>query len=611
MTSSRRRKKKRNLDEPAGTTSGSSKIKKPKTGRKILKKKKSSKSKTLRPQRLAARNAQNMFSQITETSSDGEDEYELENDSSDSDLVLEDLNMEGNESDWNSQNMSQNRTREEEPSFNELEQNAKPPPFSESQSNVQTKPRLLLKLSLRDLKKQVPLEDTKSKFHNQADLVQPSSIPQGITQEKRIPKCSLDPASTLAETSDVDLSQDHNRNEYTDMAQPEGAGFHLEGSAENEIRWGEVKMRTSRHLRSGDVDESTRLDDRAADHMDKRHALNECVEPESRCGSIFPCVDEEKFGTKAVQYVDTVSNKELSRLDYALKSSSMESSPLREHDLKCDVAAASSNGNLNKGSEGPSDKCIDDSLETKEVSHSKNSHEFEENAPFNSTKIRIRTKKRILTDPRSPSTLKFITVKEELTSPRDEQALIAEVGSSRGTRRSSSSQLNKSRTDLEDFDGDLEETTPSTKYPHDSVIDFPETITDVVRRTRSFNMKATSRETNTMSIRFKARGNHQAAGTSKDVEEYSTKMNDQFHRKSRSSRNHQGPSNNHDRSSAAKRIFNQPVGKLSWLTLSEYEEGYRYIPQLGDEVVYLRQVIPYCLNFGFSFYYFLLEFSFQ
>ena len=577
-TSSGKRIKKRNLEEPAGTLSGSSKTKKPKTGRKIAKKK-SSKSKTLRPQRLAARNAQNMFSQMTETSSDGEDEYETENDSSDSNLVLEDLNMQSNESDWNFENMPQNCAREEEPSLDELKEKAKLTPFSESQSNVQNKPRLLLKFSLRDLKKQLPLEETKYKCDSQSDSV----------------KCSVDPASILADATNVELPQDHNRNEISDMGQTERAGFHLEGSADNEIRWGEVKMRTSRHSRTGDVDASTGLDD-----------------------------DAEEQSGKALYDTDTVGHKELSPLDYAFKSSSMESSPLREHKLKCGVAAASSNGKLNKASEGPSasDKCIDDSLEIKEVAFSKHSREFKENAPLNSTKIRIRTKKNILSDPRSPSTLKFVTVKQELTSPRDDlmsenppstvQDLIIDVGAARGTRRSGSSQLNyKSRTDLEGFDGDLEETTSSTKYLRDSVIDFPETVTDAVRRTRSFTIKATSRETNTRSISFKTRGNHQAAGTSKDAEEYPTRINDQFHRRSRSSRNHQGPSNNYDQSSSAKSISNHPVAKLSWLTLSEYEEGYRYIPQLGDEVVYLRQVIPDCINFGFLPYYFRREFSFQ
>ncbi|XP_062083588.1 uncharacterized protein LOC133789944 isoform X2 [Humulus lupulus] len=535
MTSSGRRIKKRNLDEPVSTVSRSFKTKKPKTSRKVAKKK-SSKSKTLRPQRVAARNAQNMFSQITETSSDEEEEeFESDNDSSDSNLMLEDVNMQSNESDSNFQNM---HAREEEPSSLELEEKTKPPKFSESQSNLQDKPRLLLKFSL---KKQVPAEDTKSKFDNQADSVPPH-------------KSFVNHASTLADVADVELSQDHSRNESTDMGQPERTEFCLEDSAENEIKWGEVKMRTSRHSKSEDVDASTGLDD-SADDIEEINALNEYVKPES--------------------------------------------SFMREHELECSNDAASFNGNLNKGNEGPSssDKCRDP-LETKEATHSKHSREFKENAPLNSTKIKIKTKKRILTDPRSPSTLKFVTVKDELTSPRDDSMSEippnmeqdTEVGPAGGTRRSSSSLLHyKSRSDLERFDGDLEETTSSTKYRRDSMFDFPEAVTDVSRRTRSFTMKATSRETNTMSISFKARGNHHTAGTSKGAEEYYTKMNDQLHKKSRSSRNSQGTSNNYDRNSTAKRISNQPVGKLSWLTLSEYEEGYRYIPQLGDEVVYLRQ----------------------
>ncbi|KAJ4838668.1 hypothetical protein Tsubulata_004268 [Turnera subulata] len=35
--------------------------------------------------------------------------------------------------------------------------------------------------------------------------------------------------------------------------------------------------------------------------------------------------------------------------------------------------------------------------------------------------------------------------------------------------------------------------------------------------------------------------------------------------------------------------MNQPVRKLSWLMLTMHDEGCRYIPQMGDQVVYLRQ----------------------
>lgn len=42
----------------------------------------------------------------------------------------------------------------------------------------------------------------------------------------------------------------------------------------------------------------------------------------------------------------------------------------------------------------------------------------------------------------------------------------------------------------------------------------------------------------------------------------------------------------------------QPARKLSWLMLLEHEESYRYIPQQGDEVAYLRQVPKFLLSIG-------------
>ncbi|KAL5561007.1 hypothetical protein UlMin_030754 [Ulmus minor] len=166
-TSSRKRVKKRSLYEPDGSMSGNNKSKKPKTGRKVSKRK-SSKAKTLRPQRVAARNARNMLSQISETSSGGEDEYDSENDSSDSGVkVLEDMNIQSNESYGSLQKVLQ--AKEEEPSN---------PLLSQSQSYVDEKPKLILRFQLRDSKKQVPLEDTKPKGDDEGaiDLEKPERV---------------------------------------------------------------------------------------------------------------------------------------------------------------------------------------------------------------------------------------------------------------------------------------------------------------------------------------------------------------------------------------------------------------------------------------------------
>lgn len=599
MTSSGRRVKKRILDEYAGTLPGSSKTKKPKIIQKISKKK-SSKAKTSRPQRLAACNARNMLSKISGTSSDGEDEYDSVYDSSDSDLGPQDLNIQNkNYSDWNFQNMHQKSAREEDPSSNELEEEmTKPSPFSESQSNVKNKPRLVLKFTIRDSKKQVPPEDTEHK-RDEHDLANPASALQNITEEKRNLKLSTGPPSTLVGETDVGRSQD--KNENADMGKPESAKAYLEGSADDddEIRWGEVKMRTSRHPRSGDllpVDASAGLDVSADDHRGKGNSVNEDITPENGIpcagsrrqnhGSVTLCDNEEHFETSALENLN--SDKELA-----------ESSLVGEDKVKFGAATASFKDNLDKGCDGASasDKCVDDASETNGVSQSNHSHE-KENGPHKPTKIRIRTKTSILADPRNPSKIKFVGPAKELTSPRDnlthvEDDPITEVaGASGDTCRLNSSRLSfKLKTDLKGFDGDLEEQISNTHYHRDSVIGFPETVTDVVRRTRSFNMKATSRELSMLNHGTKARGNHQTVGTLRGAEEYSRKVYSQLDRKSRSSRNPRTSFNTYDRSSSAQGMANHPVGKLSWLMLSEYEEGYRYIPQLDDEVIYLRQVI--------------------
>lgn len=535
VTSSGRRIKKRNLDEPDGTISGSTKSKKAKTGHKVLNRK-SKKSKTLRPQRVAARNARSMLSHFTGTSTDGEDEDDSEYDSSDSESTLQDLNIESNESDVNLHNMCQSHTRNEEPSLDESKDITKLP-LSDTQSVVGNKLKLVLKLPQRDSKKKEPVEDTKIKCDSQADFSNSILRPQDIAKEKRVDGSSTNPSSLFTDVNDVELSEseNHNINELSDTGPPENVGDHMEASAgnkENEIRWGEVKLRTSKRSRSGD----------------------------------FISVDEE-----------------FSHLD--------------QHKQKYRVSASASsfNGNLNNGFKGQavSDKSIEESLVKDEVSYMKHSNEVNEDTPLNSTKL-YRTKL-ILKDPRNPSKLKFVSAVEDMTNLVDdikpenlscmEHDVALEVQDVVGdTGRSSSSRLlYKARADSEGLDGDSVDL-------HDLSNDFHEAVSDAIRRTRSLKMKATSRESKAVIHRE----NYQTAGTSEDAEAFSMKVHDQLPQRSRSSRNHQGSRNVNFQKSSAQRMSNHPTKKLPWLMLSEHEDGYRYIPQLGDEVVYMRQVI-----FGF------------
>ena len=595
MTSSGRRVKKRNLDECHGTISGSNRMKKSRSSRKVSKRK-SSKAKIMRPQRVAALNALNMFSQITGTSSDEEDENGSENDSSDSESVLQDSDIQSNESDANLQNMQQKCTKEEHSSLDELTDVAKLPASSESQSIVGNKRRLVLKFSLRDSKKHVSPEDTRLKCDNEAGLVNPFSRSQEATQENRTDQSSIDPMSSSTDIIDVELSQ--TRNDCMDRVQHGKAEDHLEactGDEENKKRWGDVMPR----------DASTELNANFDVPKENNTEVNGYVKPDSTSvkfsasnlienhGIMFSCRDEKQFGTDGSQNLDTARNKDHAYPDGALISESLFESLLPgDQQPKADASAASFNGNFNTG-------YIDDSLEINKVVGTNHSNEPKEDAPLRSTKLIIKTKKRIVMDPKTPSKLKFVTAVEDQSSARGvlkpESQLyrdpnlvlkVPEQGEATG-------RLWHSYSDIRMSDAAYGDENTAVNDHHDLETDVIETSTDAIRRTRSMKMKATSRDPNAVNRNFKVRRGHTSEGTSRNAENLSLEFSGQLLQRSRSTRYQRGGYNDNEPSFSTRRKPNYSVRKLSWLMLSEHEEGYRYIPQLGDEVVYLRQVMPH------------------
>lgn len=595
MTSSGRRVKKRNLDECHGTISGSNRMKKSRSSRKVSKRK-SSKAKIMRPQRVAALNALNMFSQITGTSSDEEDENGSENDSSDSESVLQDSDIQSNESDANLQNMQQKCTKEEHSSLDELTDVAKLPASSESQSIVGNKRRLVLKFSLRDSKKHVSPEDTRLKCDNEAGLVNPFSRSQGATQEDRTDQSSIDPMSSSTDIIDVELSQ--TRNDCMDRVQHGKAEDHLEactGDEENKKRWGDVMPR----------DASTELNANFDVPKENNTEVNGYVKPDNTSvkfsasnlienhAIMFSCRDEKQFGTDGSQNLDTARNKDHAYPDGALISESLFESLLPgDQQPKADASAASFNGNFNTG-------YIDDSLEINKVVGTNHSNEPKEDAPLRSTKLIIKTKKKIVMDPKTPSKLKFVTAVEDQSSARGvlkpESQLyrdpnlvlkVPEQGEATG-------RLWHSYSDIRMSDAAYGDENTAVNDHHDLETDVIETSTDAIRRTRSMKMKATSRDPNAVNRNFKVRRGHTSEGTSRNAENLSLEFSGQLLQRSRSTRYQRGGYNDNEPSFSTRRKPNYSVRKLSWLMLSEHEEGYRYIPQLGDEVVYLRQVMPH------------------
>ncbi|GAV83610.1 WD40 domain-containing protein/Bromodomain domain-containing protein [Cephalotus follicularis] len=443
MTSSGRRIKKRNLDERDGSKSGSRKAKKSRS-RRIALKMKSSKAKSLRPQRVAARNALTMFSTISGTSTDGDDGDDSEDDTSDKESLIVEPN-----------------------GF------AKPREFPESQANIGIRKRLVLKFSLRDSMKLAPSEDTRPGSNNQTDLGHRFSEDQDITEENRISIGSKDPGSSSADASIVELSGTYDRINFTDRRHSEKAEYHPCESAsdkENNIRWGEVKIRTSKRSRQGDLmpaDSSAEINAGPDLLKQNRTDVNWYVKPLNKFRLFCPLCRNPKY-------------RDASR-------------------------------NLN------------------DIVH-------------------------------------------EMGKPY------------------------KARTEFGDYDGVMEEDTLDPVKYHGSRIDFPEAATDAVRRTRSLKMKATSRELNALSRDIKVRVGHKSVGMPKITENYSTKPQSEKWISSsknavrpRSVRNRRGGEYDNDPSFSVGRKPNHDMRKPSWLMLSEHEEGYRYIPQLGDVVVYLRQ----------------------
>ncbi|XP_021904474.1 uncharacterized protein LOC110819537 [Carica papaya] len=231
------------------------------------------------------------------------------------------------------------------------------------------------------------------------------------------------------------------------------------------------------------------------------------------------------------------------------------------------------------------------------------SHELEVNPSTKSTKFKIIRKLRSAS---SPSKLRLATdsptnagnIMTEKSSSMDQDAVLEMQENGEGSSRSTSYEKNK----LYNYG------TGSVIEQHDSHAidshalqrDLSEASGRAICRTRSMKTKATLEEPDTRACKLKVRVNQASKVPSKKLERSSMRACDQLQAgesasssrvgaRSRSGRSKRyGGSDNNPDISAAKKS-NNVCRKLSWLMLSEHEEGYRYIPQLGDEVVYIRQ----------------------
>ncbi|XP_057427313.1 uncharacterized protein LOC130720653 isoform X3 [Lotus japonicus] len=584
MTSSGRRVRKRNLDECNGNTSGSNRTIKSKGSLKSSRRK-SSKTKKLRPQRVAAHNARNMLSQIGETSTDEED-----NDSED----------ELSESFQNSDDLSEperkrhnNRDEHKKPILEELDDVSKPSAYPEVPA-IAERPRLVVKISLP--KRNVTLEGTRLARETEVNVASQSSGPQlqESVQNTLPDRNTVDLALSFANSTNAKLAQSH-KNEDDDNIQADSAANNLDTSEcveGNTVQCRQMRRDTHELSRSGDA---LLTDAKVDDHLE------------------YTANGRSEHMTRELETVGSMINTVVEDFDNAPKFSSLEPSTLGNHQPNANISMTSGYDKLNGGYNGRSgsNKCTEESLEN--VVHSSQFHDLKMKAPMKARKLVIK-KKQLSADTGSSGKLKFSSSEADPVGSRGDvnsrnssfmgPNLVTEVPEGEDGRNLSSPQLLHSYSEQRSYDhvleGDnsykrevipdgLEENTSVFGIKHGLGSSLSNVVKDPIRRTRSIRMKTTPEEPNTLNTKIKIRGGQSSRGIS-TWEGSSIKACDQVHQRTRSARNGFDEYTANDRSISTQRVVsNHHVKKLSWLMLSEHEEGYRYIPQLGDEVVYLRQ----------------------
>ncbi|XP_057483241.1 uncharacterized protein LOC130769996 [Actinidia eriantha] len=370
MTLSGRCVKRRNLDEHDASSSRTKRVKKQKSGRKSSKK--SVNTKALRPQRIAARNAMSLFSQITEASAD-EDEGGSEDDSSESEITQQDSNLLSNEADCNLQNLRLKDAKAEKASLCNSVDVVKPLEPYASQMNT-GKTRLVLKLPLH----------TRPQIVNEANLATSTSSPtQGTIKEAWVDLISQDPGSSSANPLAIinELSKNCNTNDFRETESERVEG-HLEtsvGDMESKLRWGEFKGQTSKpDLLPTNASPGFCASSDACEGNENDITVH--AKPENEFG--FPCPSSQiqDCGGKLLRGACGVDETGTSEGMRGSRNKNRSTEDVHKLSL-CDFS--------------PLDN-------------------LKENPPSKPIKLRIKSKK-ISRDPKSPSQLKFITPMDVLS----------------------------------------------------------------------------------------------------------------------------------------------------------------------------------------------------
>ncbi|CAL5184297.1 unnamed protein product [Lathyrus oleraceus] len=611
MTSSGRRVKRRNLDECEGNVVSSSRNWKGKSEEKTSRRK-SSKSKSSRPQRAAARNALHLFSRITGTPIEGEEDS-LVDDSSDSDSSLQESNIDSDESGRASPIDQRNYSKGKEVLLCESE-DTKSHKLTETHVNRR---RLVLKLPIRDSSK------TTHEFKNQAELVGTSSKTAHESPDfNKTRASSTEPGYCFGNGSSSSID----RIDQVKLDQVSTGIDLLE-----KIRWGEVRARSSKPLRAreavppGANPNSVRL----PNHLNEKENVSTGHEKEDKDFSSTPTPALEIQNDK-VESLPEINDDCAGTTSQALNPTEnggplISSSNYRDQDEPIVSACMIPRDNtLVSVGQNVADQLPEQNISFPTVSTKLRSKRGARNPE---SPCKLETKSSVLKNSASScnadNNLKneehVVVVKDDndtrVTSNLRENgcqevdALTKQVSTSHDSIEPHSnrdrmfkavyrrSRSHKAATNLADCSG-LGESTSNGSNSNFNVAVDSNGPNEALHTNGSLELEQSTCVLNNERSNLKVQQGNGSSMVSipQNVSPNKGKLSEEERGSCskltvglRSTRNRRSTYNIRETSPVNRRKSLQSAVKGSWLLLSTHEEGCRYIPQLGDEVVYLRQ----------------------
>ncbi|CAN6295358.1 unnamed protein product [Urochloa humidicola] len=550
VTSSGRRVRKKILDEP-----DVARVSRPHRGRKSRngrssKRKRSPKSRGLRPQRRAARNALSFLSKIG--ASTEEDDDDSEGSFSDSEL-----NTDSTEGEQLEQSGHLRFSREEDVT--------QPSQFTDNKGNSGTGRKLVLRISRRDLKIPFPSGSGQAECSTQDKTVNSFAL---ANHESVEPELTVEDGHSSGCKAEL----------RTDGDLHDGSALH----SNNSIRWGEVKARSSKRYKYSDpagglwsTSNAASQDIEGSGSQVMPHEYNDGIQQsvgqnvrEIQPGIILDNI-QENHSTDEYNGEDFVDKEKISNVNNACADGAHNS--VQAHNtsqpslkLKFKSKGSAAVGNIMNVEHGKAVQYDDDfSISQPRNVDLLNASKSSQECTDKSTGLH--DSKNLLFD--SP---KMCTAVYRRSKPKNRKKM------------DSDGYANEDSTSISNDDGGYQppQYSPVTaasgrlrrstrkSFPHNGDGTPRDDISQVKDSYSSYEASTSGRRIVTDVREVMWRSASKTVGL-------------------RSARNKRESSNCPDTHPLGKK--HQAPIKYSWLMLHEHEDSYRYIPQLGDEVMYLGQ----------------------